>query len=299
MKQIVSVSLGSSSRDHAVELDFLGVPCHVERIGTDGNIQKMITLIKELDGKVDAFGLGGLGLYFHTRTKRFTMREAKTITKEAVKTPIVDGSGLKDLLESKVVQYLQKETDLLVGAPKVLLTSAVDRFGMAEALDAAGCQLTFGDLIFTIGIPIPIHSMRSFERIASTLAPPLSKLPFSMLYPTGKKQDVNIPKASHLFDEATIIAGDFLFIRRYMPEKLSGKIILTNSTTAADIELLRKRGVKTLVTTTPALNGRSFGVNVMEALLVALSGHKRELTSKEYNDLLMKVDFKPQILDLY
>lgn len=299
MKRIVSVSLGSSSCDHAVELDLLGVSCQVERIGTDGDIQKMIALIKELDGKVDAFGLGGLGLYFYTRTKRFTMREAKIITKEAVKTPIVDGSGLKDLLESKVVHYLQQETDLLAGAPKVLMTSAVDRFGMAEALDAAGCQLTFGDLIFTIGIPIPIRSMRSFERIASTLAPPLSKLPFSMLYPTGKKQDVNTPKASYLFEEAKIIAGDFLFIRRYMPEKLSGKVILTNSTTTADIELLRQRGVKTLVTTTPALNGRSFGVNAMEALLVAISGHKRELTLSEYDNLLTRTNFTPQILDLY
>ncbi len=298
MKRIVSVSLGSSVRDHAVELDLLGMPCRVERIGANGDMKKMIALIEELDGKVDAFGLGGIGLYFHTTKKRYTLRDAEIITRAAKKTPILDGSGLKDRFEGKIVQYLQQETDLLKGAPNVLVASGVDRFGMAHALDAAGCNLTIGDLVFILGLPIPLRSMRSLDIFASILLPPLSKLPFSMIYPTGKKQEENTPKASHLFDKADIIAGDFLFIRRYMPENLSGKIVLTNTTTAADVELLRQRGVKTLVTTTPDLNGRSFGVNVMEALLVALSGKGHELTPEEYDELLVKINFAPRIVEL-
>ena len=298
MKRIVSISLGSSIRDHAVELDLLGVPCQVERIGTNGDIQKMISLIKELDGKVDAFGLGGIGLYFHAGSKRVKLREAKKIVKAAKKTPIVDGSGLKDILESKVVKYLEQNTTLLKGSPNVLMTSAVDRFGMAKALNTAGCRMIIGDLIFIIGLPIPLHSLSFFEKLAAILVPPLSQLPFSLLYPTGKKQEEHKPKASSLFNKAKIIAGDFLFIHRYMPENMQGKIILTNTTTAKDVTLLKERGVKTLVTTTPALDGRSFGVNVMEALLVALSNKGRELTAVEYEQLLEKVNFIPQILEL-
>ena len=112
MKRIVSISLGSSVRDHVVEFDLLDMPCRVERIGTNGNIQKMIDLITELDGQVDAFGLGGINLNFHVGTKRFTMRQAKQIVRAAKKTPIVDGSGLKGKLEGSVVQYLQRETYL-------------------------------------------------------------------------------------------------------------------------------------------------------------------------------------------
>ena len=59
MKHVVSISLGSSKRDHVVTINIMGEECRVERLGTDGNMQKMIEKIRELDGKVDAFGLGG------------------------------------------------------------------------------------------------------------------------------------------------------------------------------------------------------------------------------------------------
>ncbi|MGI6658558.1 MAG: quinate 5-dehydrogenase [Dethiobacteraceae bacterium] len=298
MKRVVSISLGSSARDHAAELDLLGEHCRVERIGTDGDMKKMINMIKELDGQVDAFGLGGMDLYVYAGSRRYTLRDAERVVRAAKRTPIVDGSGLKNTLERKVIQYLESETDLLAGAPHVLMMSGADRFGMAQALEAAGCRLTCGDLVFTVGIPLPLRSLRSLERLARVLAPILRRLPFSMLYPTGKKQDENKPKARHLFAEAEIIAGDFLFIRRYMPESLQGKIIITNTTTAADVELLKQRGVKTLVTTTPAINGRSFGTNVMEALLVALSNQGRELTAAEYEKLLVDVNFTPRITQL-
>ncbi|NLZ92489.1 MAG: quinate 5-dehydrogenase [Firmicutes bacterium] len=298
MKRVVSISLGSSTRNHAVDVNMAGIDCHVERIGTDGNMKKMIAMIKELDGKVDAFGLGGMDLYVYAGTRRYTLRDAQIVVKAAQKTPILDGSGLKNTLERKVIQYLQAETNLLEGAPHVLIMSGADRFGMAQALDAAGCRLTCGDLIFTIGIPIPLRSLRALERIARIAAPLLSQLPFSLLYPTGKKQDENKPKAGYLFEEAQIIAGDFLFIRRYMPQSMEGKIIITNTTTANDVELLRERGVKTLITTTPELNGRSFGTNVMEALLVALAGEKHELAASEYEKWLSQLNFTPRITHL-
>ena len=276
----------------------MGVPCRVERIGTDGDVRKMIALIKELDGKVDAFGLGGIGLRFHAGKKLVDLREARQIVEAAKETPIVDGSGLKDQLGRRAVQHLQRETDVLAGSPRVLVTSGVDRFGLAEALNSAGCKMTFADLVFLVGLPITLHSMRSFLLVARLLVPPLSKLPFAMLYPTGEKQEEHRPKASRLFSKASIIAGDFLLINRYMPEDLRGKVVLTNTTTADDVELLRQRGVKTLVTTTPVLDGRSFGVNAMEALLVAVSGKGRQLTESEYDQLLARAGFEPQVLNL-
>jgi hypothetical protein len=57
------------------------------------------------------------------------------------------------------------------------------------------------------------------------------------------------------------------------------KIIATNTTTAADVELFREAGIKYLVTSTPVLEGRSFGTNMMEAALIAASGKGRALTT--------------------
>ena len=299
MKNIMSVSLGSSKRNSVAELEILGEMVRIERIGTDGDQAKAIRLIEELDGQVDAFGMGGIDLYVWAGKKRYILRDAVSIARAAKKTPIVDGSGLKNTLERRVVRYLQDEKIIDFNGKKVLMVCGVDRFGMAEALAEAGCKMTFGDLIFVLGLPLPMHSLRSLHMAASILGPIISKLPFSMLYPTGEKQEKVQPKYARYYHENEIIAGDFHFIRRYMPKEMAGKIIITNTVTKDDVEELKSRGVKTLITTTPELNGRSFGTNVMEAVLVSLSDKSAgDLTADDYTELLEKIGFTPRIEEL-
>jgi len=298
LKRVVSVSLGSSKRNHKVNTKILGEEFSIERVGTDGDMQKAIKTIEELDGQVDAFGMGGIDLYVVAGKKRYVLRDAIPIAKAAKKTPIVDGSGLKNTLERRVIKHLSQSGYSFEGK-KVLMVSAVDRFGMAEALVEEGAKLTMGDLLYTIGLPFPIYSLRTLDYIARVLGPIVSKLPFSMLYPTGSKQEENTPKYTKYFEEADIIAGDFHFIRRYMPEDMKGKDIITNTVTNADKELFRERGIRTLITTTPELEGRSFGTNVMEGVLVAASGKPVEtLTVQDYNDVLDRIGFEPRIEEL-
>ncbi|CEP68981.1 Uncharacterized [Moorella glycerini] len=299
MKRVVSISLGSSKRDHQVEAEFLGEKFRIERIGTDGDMERMINLIRELDGQVDAFGLGGMDLYIRVGTRRYLLRDAAKIARAARLTPMVDGGGLKDTLERRVIAYLVREGIVDFRGKRVLVVSAVDRFGMAEALDAASADLICGDLIFGLGIPVPIRSLARFQRVAYLAAPLVRLLPFKLLYPTGKEQEKIDNRYQRYYEDAEIIAGDFLFIRRYLPPELPGRMIITNTVTSADIEELRRRGIKTLITTTPEFNGRSFGTNVMEGVLLTLSGKKPEaVTPEDYNRLLDRLDFKPRIVNL-
>jgi hypothetical protein len=275
----------------------LGEEFSIERRGTDGDFARQAAMLKELDGKVDAIGLGGIDLYLYARDKRYTVRDAKKLVKDVHTTPVVDGSGLKNTLEREVVRYLIEDMKLPLAGKTVLMTSAVDRFGMAEALYSAGCNILFGDLIYGLKIPVMIRSMKSFEILARSLLPIVTKMPFQMLYPTGSKQEKEPEeKYTKYYREADIIAGDFLFVRKYMPRDMAGKWIITNTVTAADVEDLASRGVELLVTTTPELDGRSFGTNVMEATIIALTGKKpEEMTDSDYLDVLRKVDFKPRV----
>jgi hypothetical protein len=299
MKQVVSVSLGSSKRDHKVEAEFLGEKFVIERIGTDGDMQRAIQMIRELDGKVDAFGMGGIDLYVVAGNRRYALREAKKIAAATQLTPIVDGSGLKNTLERRVINYLQQELKWNFQGKHVLVVSGVDRFGIAEALWNAGCKTTYGDLIFALGIPIPVHRLSTLRFIAHTLLPVLSQLPFKYLYPTGKKQETVNTKYEYYYQHNDIIAGDFHFIRKYMPPELPGKIIITNTVTKDDLELLRERGVRVLVTTTPEMQGRSFGTNVLEGVLISLLGKGvDEAQPEDYNGLLDRLQLKPRIVYL-
>ena len=295
MKQVISISLGSSERDAVTEEYFGDEKVRIERRGTDGDKEKARMLFAEYDGKVDAMGLGGTDLYIFAGGRRYKFRESAALVAGVKKTPVVDGSGLKDSLERIVVANLAKSGIIDFSNKKVLLVCGVDRFGMAEAIVEAGSDVTFGDLIFGLGLDLPVKSLKTLASLASLLAPLLTKLPVSWFYPVGKEQTRRAAAHCKYFEENDIIAGDFHFIRKHMPDKLPGKYIITNTVTSADREFLRQAGISCLVTTTPSFAGRSFGTNVLEAVMVALHGGGKRLTSSDYEILLKKYSIEPTI----
>ena len=298
MKKIVSIRLGSSKRDHNVNIIIKGQKINIRRIGTNGDVDKAIRLIRELDGKVDAFGMGGISAFLYGKNRHaYFLRSALPIYKAAKKTPIVDGSGLKNSLEASVVSYLKKGLDIPLESMKVFLVCGMERLGMAETFPALGSRMVYGDLMFALGLPLPIKDLNNLHRIGSLLLPAIGRLPIRYLYPSGQGQEKIKPKFNRFYREADIIAGDFLYIKKHMPESLKDKIIVTNTTTREDIELLRERGSKMLVTTTPELDGRSFGTNVMEALVVALLGKDLASIGPEDYQRVIRTDlFKPRVV---
>ncbi len=298
MKRVVSVSLGSSQRNHRLRTEFLNQEVLIERIGTDGNLKKARSLLEELDGRVDALGLGGIDLYIRAGEKRYVFRDARGMIKNVTRTPVVDGSGLKDSLEKRIIFSLAREYQLDLSHKSVFLVCGVDRPGMAEALEELGASVTYGDLIFSLRLPLPIRSLQGLNRVASIVAPIVCRLPFKLVYPTGDKQESSKGKKRYrpYFQQAEVIAGDYHFIKRNSPERMADKIIITNTVTESDVEELRAKGVSMLITTTPKLEGRSFGSNVMEALLVALMGKGLDrMTEKEYLQLADEMCLKPRI----
>ena len=299
MKRIVSVSLGSSSRDHRSRVRLLDEEFDLERIGMDGSIDRALAKLRELDGTVDAIGLGGIDVYLYAGPKRYALRDGLRLLSAVERTPVVDGSGLKNTLEREAVRYLRDELGVAIAGTNVLMVSALDRFGMAQALVDAGADVLFGDFIFALDLDKPVRGLAEFEALAERYLPDACKLPFQFFYPTGKKQDrPPQPKYPEYYAEASIIAGDFHFMRQFMPARLDGKLVLTNTVTGRDVEELRTRGIARLVTTTPDLGGRSFGTNVVEAALVALLGKAwSEITPEDYAHLLRRLAFRPRVLD--
>jgi len=297
--RIVSVSLGSSKRDHAVEVEMLGRRLSIERIGVDGDYDRACAKIAELDGHVAAIGLGGTDLYLVAGKRRYVIEESRRLAESARVTPVVDGSGLKNTLERETIRWLAKQGGFDLKSRNVLVVCAVDRFGMAEGFTELGCKTIFGDLMFALGIPIPVRRMGTIRVLAAVLLPILRRLPIKVLYPTGGEQETTKPKHTKYFKWADVIGGDFHFIRRNLPERLDGKMIVTNTTTEEDVALLRERGLATLITTTPKLDGRSFGTNVMEGVLVALAGKRpEEMQPEDYLGLLGQLGWQPRVEEL-
>lgn len=300
MKRAVSISIGSSKRNKAVTVTLLGEEISIERIGTDGDMEAAALKYKDLDGTVDAFGVGGGDLGALVDGKWYPFYSVKPMVRYVKKTPLVDGTGLKNSLEAQAAAFLDATIGDYINqmGRKALVPVGIDRWGLTSCFPAAGYEMIYGDLLFGIGVPIALHKTSQIKTIAALLMPIVGRLPFEWIYPLGEKQEKRDPKGEDWFRWATVIAGDCHYIKRHMPDELPGKIIFTNTTTPEDTEFFRKAGIKYLVTGTPVIDGRSFGTNMMEAALVAISGKGRPLTHDEYSELLIQLGFKPQLQEL-
>lgn len=299
MKQIVSVSLGSSKRDKTLETEILGIPVRIQRIGTDGDKACFRQLLAQLDGQVDAIGLGGCDRYLWAQGRRYTFREVDRLVSVVKHTPVVDGSGLKNTLERWAVERIEQKGILDWSQQNVLLVSALDRFGMAEALAERARAVIFGDALFALGIPLPIRNIHTLAMLARLVLPIVVRLPFQWVYPTGEKQEHNTPRWQGYFRWADVIAGDWHYIRRYAPDNLKGKVVLTNTVRQADVQFLRERGVDMLLTTTPVFNGETFATNVLEAVIIALSGSSPDdLRESDYHLWLSRLGWDVGVMEL-
>jgi len=293
MKRAVSISLGSSKRNKKATIKFKDEEILVERIGTDGDVAKARQMYLELDGKVDAFGVGGVDLYLRLDDREYPLRAALKMVSGVTMTPLCDGRGLKHTLERRVFDLARPELGD-VRFEQGFVPVAADRLGLAQAAADVSERIVFGDLMVALGVPLPIRGIPAFKRVARVMLPFVSYFPMSMIF-YGSDGSEHEPKYVKYFEGSDLIAGDFLFMRKYMPARLDGKTVVTNTTTEENIELLKSRGVKTVVTTTPRYEGRSFGTNMMEAALTAYAGKGRRLTDEELNGLIEEVGLRPGV----
>ena len=305
MKRAVSISLGSSTRDKAVEVNLLGETISIERIGTDGDFDKAAAMYQELDGQVDCFGVGGALLGFMVADKWRPMYSVLPLVNKVRHTPVVDGTGLKMTLENKITQVVNKEIPGYVKEKKAFIAAGLDRWGTSQALLDDGYDCVFGDAMFALNWNLPIRDKKTLRRLANTLLPIVTRLPFSWIYPLGEKQLEREPKFTEYFEWASVVAGDCHYLWRHMPDKLPDRLVITNTTTTSDQDFFRSAGIKYLITTTPIIDGRSFGTNMIEAAIVAALGRKEPVDYgnpgdyfKIMEDAIEKIPLNPQIKEL-
>ena len=296
MKHVVSVSLGESRRDHVAEIALFGERVRLERRGVDGDLKALAARLFELDGRVDAIGIGGTDLGLRVADRWYPIHEIARAARVVRRTPVVDGTGLKSTLERRAAAVVES---LEPRAPRrVLFTAGTDRWGLTEGFVTAGYEPLFGDLGFSLGVPLPIRSVATTRVLAALVLPIVGRLPFRWIYPTGAAQSEWRPRFADWDAWAGVIAGDCHYIKRHRPARLDGKVICTNTTTPDDVAVFRATGARWLVTTTPRLEGRSFGTNLLEAALIAARGLGRALSDAELDAAIDALDLKPEALRL-
>lgn len=293
----MSVSLGSPSRDFSVDVEMGGMRFGLARFGTGGDTKRAASLVRHLDGSVDAIGLGGVNLSYTVGTKQYVCPDGQKIASQAKNTPVVDGEGFKRTYESGVPLLMSQEMFPLAGKT-VLLVSVLDRWPLALGFESVGARVIAGDAVFALGLGFA-PGLALFSCVSNLSMWCLSKLPIARLYPLGEEQERS-PRSTRfgwLYNMADIVAGDFHFIRRHLPASLRGKWVVTSTTTEKDRSEIRERGAEGVVTMVRPLSGRTFGANVLDAMACAFFS-QWPLTDEQYKEAWNRFGLRPEITKL-
>lgn len=297
-KEIVSISLGPASRDFEFTTRVFGEEVHVRRFGVDGDVHRARNLVSQFDGQVDAIGLGAMSVTFRVGRRTFVHQEIQQVADAAWTTPVADGLHVKSTLERWAISRVAKQQPGIFGQKRIFVVSGIERYDLAKVLGGFTDQITFGDPIFHLNLPFALRSFRQLERYADLALPSLCRSAYGRLYPVGQEQDMHSPRAARYFERAHIIAGDFAYIRRFAPDNLRGKVLITDTLSSDDVEELRERGVESLITFTPPLDEAHpfVGANVLEAILVSfIDRPPAEITEDDYLNLVARGELEPQI----
>ncbi|MFC2036718.1 serine carboxypeptidase [Chloroflexota bacterium] len=297
-KEIVSVSLGPSTRDFEFTTQMLGEQIHVRRFGADGDVRRARELVAEFDGKVDAIGLGGVSMYFRVGHHTYVHRQIQQIASAAQIAPVVDGVHLKNTLERWAIGQVAQQQPGIFSHKRVFVVSGIDRYALAQVLSGYTHQILFGDPIYHLHLPFALRSLRQLERYAALVLPALCRAPYDKLRPVDRGPGLRTPRGTKYLNQADIIAGDLVTIRRFAPKSLRRKTVIADSLSASDVEELRQRGVESLITLTPPLDDEHpfVGTNVIEAIFVSVMDRPQaEIAEDDYLNRVAKSELEPRI----
>ena len=174
-------------------------------------MEKAHRLFTELDGKVDALGVGGVDLYVRLDRREYPLHAALKLVEGVRQTPVVDGRGLKHTLERRVFELAAPALGEIPHFRRAFVPVAVDRLGLAHAVSEVADEVIFGDLMVALGIPIPIRGLRRYYQVARVMLPFVSHFPMSMLF-YGSGGAESEPKYTRYWRGYDLLAGGLLFL---------------------------------------------------------------------------------------
>lgn len=279
-------------------ISLLGHEITLQHVGCDGDMDIVAARIAELDGQVDAIALQGISRILKLGNEKVVHSEASRLFDQARQSPVVDGGGVRAAMERWAVRLAAEAQPGIWSRKRVLMVPGLNHSGLAQALNQYTEELRYADPAIYFALPAaPMVGGMLLGAAGSFTVSQMQDFPFRRLFPEAGEPGQ--PRSAKPFEWADILAGDVGAIRRYAPESLKRKIILTEAVTDDDVADLASRGATAVVTTMPPLGTGPLAhlcAATFEACLVALRPEKEApLTENTYLNLMADLDWKPGI----
>lgn len=313
MKHVLVIDLGSGESTRTVT--FRGQPVEIKRIGCNGHraepspaltglyssaVERARAIVAHYDGKVDAIALEGMPVQLKLGNFSQVHADGVHIREMATRTPVVDGSGVRDGLERWAVMLADRAQPGIFAEKYILMVPGLNHNGLIDEIAKHSPAIRYADPFVFFNLPdFPgVGSKQTLEQAAPPTLEQLAHLPYKLVHP--RPGTPHLHRAESPFEHADLFVGDIGAIRRYAPQHLKHKTIAVEHATEEDIADLQARGASIIVTMLPGLDGKgSLGelpASVMEAVFVACRADPNlPLTEDTYLDLMADLDWTPHI----
>jgi predicted amino acid dehydrogenase len=305
VKQIISISLGTSKDDYEFVAEFLGQDFNIKRIGTDGDVDLAANLLEEWDSEADAISLGGLNFNYAIGSSRAIAKQQKKVEdlKARIKSPVTTGEKLRRVSFEWAIRHLQFSFgNNYFNHTKVLSLSGMLNYNIVKVIAEYTDNITFADPLFENGIPKFLNSLNDLEMYAKGVHDVLEWVPSKRLassaMPVRQWNDYIRKKAIQKANIIVVPSYDFYdYLEGCGLEELGGKTIITATVYEDRIQFLQERGVDVVIDCTPKILEQVVGFNVLESMIsAALEIPLDEVSEDDLLEVISEQHMDPRVI---
>jgi len=283
MKNVVSISLGSSSQDFDFVTDFLGAKLHVRRIGTNGSTAAAVKLIQQWDKKAAAIGLG-------------VLKDSARLKAVAKLVPVTTGARLGDIFQEWALRHAQAHLGSFFNNARVLFFSGMTDYKLAKVMAEYTSNLQFADPLLQLGVPKLLGSVDALNLYASGAHYVKDwTLPAAMA--CGPVKEWTRFVLGKAVQKASVIVAPVHELDDFGLEELAGKTVITATVNDERVNQMRDKGVTTIIDGSPMVHGHVLGANLLDAMVISATGKSPgEILEDDYLEIITGLQSEPRII---
>jgi len=296
MKNVVSISLGSSAQDFEFTTRFLGQRMHVRRVGTDGSSGKAARLLKQWEKNADVIGIGLVRDSYSVGSRRFIDKDAAQMKARVTRVPVTTGARLGEIFLEWAVRHTQIRLGNYFNNALVLFLSGLASYKLATTMAEYTDNLEFADPLLQLGVPKLLTSLDALSLYASGAHYVADWDPPRVL-PEDLMRQWTRYMLRKAMARATVIVAPVHELDDFGAEELAGKTIITSGLNGERTAKFADKGVMMVVDGSPVMSGHVLGPNLLDAMIIAATGKDPdEILEDDYLEIITEANIEPRIV---
>lgn len=295
--QVLDVSLADPADDYQADVRFLGRSFHLERIGTDGDVEAARALVRTAADTLAAVAVTGIREAQVASLYDGELEAIEQVRHATDAVPVVDGHVLQNVLQEWAIRHVQAEMPGFFDNARTVVLGGVDHDRTIRVLREFTANLEFADPVLRCDLPARLDANPLLGLAVHTSLRPLRLLPGPLRSRVrAPGQTLSHALARRAARDADVVVATYEELTGFGLEDLAGKTLVTSAISDERLTELGRRGVDMVLDSTPQPFGVTVSAAMLEAMMVALTADHGGLTNDDLLDTIVAAGLEPRLL---